>query len=783
MSGFNIIAGLRLNTGAFTSSLRGASVAVNNFSANSSKGMKGLQLSSAAAGVAIIAVVAALKSALNTMLEFSKATSELKAVLGGTQSEMKSLSQQAQELGASTVHTATQVVKLQIALARLGYSTDEILDMTKAILDLGTAMGISLQDSANLVGASLKAFNKDAKNATHFANVLAKATTLSALSFDKLKIAMPYAATSANQAGVSFERTAAMLGVMANKGLRASTMGTSLRRIFIRLSQKGLTFSEAMDKINNSTDKLSTSTNLFGVTAANAGIILAESTTEIDKYDVALQNSIGTTNEMAKIMADNLSGDITKVTSAWQGLVIAIDEGNGVMSTSLRYVMQKFADLLNILRSYANEDFNFFDAGAQEQFGSKNTQSLLNKKKLDITSGYTSANSAITEMNKLLAENKSMQEQITKLEERKLANVIPSLAEAKGKEIVALKLNILTNNALIKTHRDSIIANDSNIKSTLDLVAAQEAASKAAADALKLDEDIVKKREEAIKTANKLLDKYYLISIANNAALRDKETIVIWYKNEKAAIDSLNVSLEKQKELTNALNNARDAKNDKLMYADIDKQVSAFWDKENRAIGTRTGNINAGILPKDTNVELKTMNDYLMNSINLASQLASAFDLLGNAIADSIEGQDQVFANVTVGILKSINKIINALLAEMVIGVAAKEGSSKGIIGLAAAAIALPIAIGGLQAMINKNENKQNFAQGGIIGGTSFSGDKLVIGANSKEMVLTEGQQAELFALANGKGGVSGGQVEFEIRGDKLVGVLNNYNRKMSKIR
>jgi len=762
--------------------LKGASVALNNFSANSSKGMKGLQLSSAAAGIAVIAVVAALRSALNTMLEFSKATSELKAVLGGTKSEMKALSKQAQDLGSSTVHTATQVVKLQVALARLGFSTTEILDMTKAILDLGTAMGISLADSANLVGASLKAFNKDAKDSTHFADVLAKATTISALSFDKLKIAMPYAATAANQAGVSFERTAAMLGVLANKGLRASTMGTSLRRIFIRLAQKGLSFSEAMTMINDSTNKLTTSTELFGVTAANSGVILAESTGEIDKFDVSLQNAIGTTNEMARIMADNLSGDIIKVTSAWQGLVIAIDEGNSVMSKSLRYLMQEFADFLNVLRSYADEEFDFYDAGAQQQFGTKETQTLLKQKQDKINKSYTTANSAIKDMNKLLEENKLMQEKITSLEERRLSNVIPGIAEARGDEIESLKVNILTNNALIKTHREAIIANDGKRKAIRDLVKAQEEASKAAARNKIINEKLAEQRKKDNGTFDKLIDKYYLLSLINNKALQDKMAIVIWYKNEKAAIDSLNISLEKHKLLIEALDKAKGAKEDKLMNSDIDKQVASFWGKENKAIGVSTGNINAGILPEDTTKELKSLNDYLRKSVNITSQLASAFDILGNSISDAIEGQDQVFAKATVGVLRSINKIINALLAELIIGVMTKEGSSKGIWGLVAAAIALPIAIGGMNAMINKNQDKQNFESGGIVQGTSFSGDNINAGLNSSEMILTRAQQANLFAMANG-GGNTGGQVEFEIRGDKLVGVLNNHSRKMSKIR
>lgn len=74
------------------------------------------------------------------------------------------------------------------------------------------------------------------------------------------------------------------------------------------------------------------------------------------------------------------------------------------------------------------------------------------------------------------------------------------------------------------------------------------------------------------------------------------------------------------------------------------------------------------------------------------------------------------------------------------------------------------------------------FANGGIVPGKSFSGDKINARLNSGEMVLNASQQAQLFAIANG-GGLGGGSVRFEIEGDKLVGVLSNYTKKTSKMR
>lgn len=70
------------------------------------------------------------------------------------------------------------------------------------------------------------------------------------------------------------------------------------------------------------------------------------------------------------------------------------------------------------------------------------------------------------------------------------------------------------------------------------------------------------------------------------------------------------------------------------------------------------------------------------------------------------------------------------------------------------------------------------FAEGGIVGGTSFTGDKLFAQVNSGEMILNKRQQKNLSNMLG-----NGGQVEFVISGDSLVGVLNNKHNKRNLTR
>ena len=96
-------------------------------------------------------------------------------------------------------------------------------------------------------------------------------------------------------------------------------------------------------------------------------------------------------------------------------------------------------------------------------------------------------------------------------------------------------------------------------------------------------------------------------------------------------------------------------------------------------------------------------------------------------------------------------------------------------------AIAAVAALGAAVASAISSAKSQKFANGGIVGGSSFTGDRVTAQVNSGEMILNKTQQANLFKMANGS--VRGGQVEFHISGTDLVGVLNNQTRKNKLIR
>jgi hypothetical protein len=73
-----------------------------------------------------------------------------------------------------------------------------------------------------------------------------------------------------------------------------------------------------------------------------------------------------------------------------------------------------------------------------------------------------------------------------------------------------------------------------------------------------------------------------------------------------------------------------------------------------------------------------------------------------------------------------------------------------------------------------------SFSGGGIVGGTSYTGDRLTARVNSGEMILNATQQRSLFQMLNGGGSTGGGSSV--VRGEDIYLALRNYGRRTGKI-
>ena len=287
-----------------------------------------------------------IKNGLKTITEFEQQMANVKAITGATSEEFSKLTQSAKDLGASTQFTASEVGKLQEEYAKLGFSTQQILDASEATLELATATGSDLAQSAKVAAATINGFRLEAKDTQRIVDVMAKSFTSSALDLNKFEVAMSAVAPVAATVGMSLEETTASLGVLVDAGFDASTSGTALRNVLLDTQKAGISVSQAFDKIKNSVDPSSTALDLFGKRGAAVAITLANSTDKTASFTRELKNAQGAAEAMAKIVGDTLEGDVKRLNSAWEGLILNLGE-NG--QDAFRGIVQGATDLIGTL--------------------------------------------------------------------------------------------------------------------------------------------------------------------------------------------------------------------------------------------------------------------------------------------------------------------------------------------------------------------------------------------------------------------------------------------------
>lgn len=199
------------------------------------------------------------------------------------------------------------------------------------------------------------------------------------------------------------------------------------------------------------------------------------------------------------------------------------------------------------------------------------------------------------------------------------------------------------------------------------------------------------------------------------------------------------------------------------------------------SLGTTTGrnpteDIKSGYItvkPVEKKSAIQSNYDYA-DSLNAIGNVISSVTNLTN---EGAAGWLQYAANLVNSISSAIPAMEKLFAANQAIATsqAAASAAATPIVGWITA-------IGAIGAMMAAFASIPKFANGGIIPGNMFSGDRVPVMANSGEMLLNRTQQNNLFNLLSSGGGFGNAGtsqvVEFEIQYDKLVGVLKNGERK-----
>lgn len=147
--------------------------------------------------------------------------------------EMNTLMRQ---VGVETKYTAPQVAEAGKFLAMAGMNVDQIKQAIRPITDIALIGDTSLGETADLITNIMTAYEIPANRMNNAADVLTMTFTKANTTLIELAESFKYAGALAHQAGLSFETSSALFGVLGDAGIKGSHAGTVLRMMINNIS-------------------------------------------------------------------------------------------------------------------------------------------------------------------------------------------------------------------------------------------------------------------------------------------------------------------------------------------------------------------------------------------------------------------------------------------------------------------------------------------------------------------------------------------------------------------
>lgn len=285
---------------------------------------------------------------------FEAAMSKVSAISGASGKDLQSLTDKAKEMGAKTKFSASESAEALQYMAMAGWNTTSMLNGIDGIMSLAAADGLDLATTSDIVTDAITAFGLKASDSTHFADVLAKASSSANTNVSMLGESFKYVAPLAGAMHYSVEDVSVALGLMANASVKGSMAGTSLKTALSNLASPTDAMAEVMKKYKISmtdangealplidvikelrtkfsglseTEQTAAASTLFGKEAMSGMLaIINASDKDFNTLVKNIDNADGSAQKMADTMQNNLQGQITILKSGLEGLGIEIYE-------------------------------------------------------------------------------------------------------------------------------------------------------------------------------------------------------------------------------------------------------------------------------------------------------------------------------------------------------------------------------------------------------------------------------------------------------------------------
>lgn len=712
---------LLLNISDFDKNIKKAKGEIGTFE----KGITAMagKIGSALSGFAAFAGISvAIGDAVKASMEFEKSLSSLRSLTGVTAQELTFFKDEAIRLGSSTTQTASQVVD---AFKLIGSQMPELLknkealsSVTESAIVLAEAAEIDVPDAAKALTGALNQMGASSSQASEYINILAAASQQGSADIPYLNRAIENAGGAASSVGIQFNELVAAIEAIAPKITDAGSAGTNLRNIFLTLeSSTEMNLRPSVVGLSNALDNLSAkqldATELTKMFGKESVTAALALVSEKDKF-IELASGITDTNTALEQQRIN-NDNLAGSVAALQSTW----EGFILTMNDSSGALKTVVDYLTKIVEGARAAFSSLQALDEESY--KSGQKAFRTEKVQ---------NAIDDINEL--EKGGM------------------------------------------SRKDALDWEESLVKNLYKRAESLEEKKQAYEEAMSMYDETGDSRD---KQAYEQSKEVYMLA-RNEKQIRDE--ILDYIEKERQKLEGVN-NVQKSLNKETATGAKQEEKPTELQLASFNAENWANEEAKGLHNALRK-KIESGekikIVPIEVDLDKIDIVDEIQDplkdaQIKKAEEYTKTIQGIGYAMED-VNSIAQASGNQTVGFItetfSSIAQMIISLNSLAVANGVANAAALPFPANLAAIATVVST-IAGIFSSLPK------FADGGIIGGSSFFGDKMIARVNSGEMILNQSQQGRLFQMINS--GNSGGNVkvdgEIKVRGKAMYIAIRNY--------
>lgn len=304
------------------------------------------------------AIVGAAVAGGNAFMDFEYQVTAAGTKAGATAEQLQRMKTVAADIGRDFPITASEAAQGMDQLAAAGFDAEQTMAAMPGIVTAAVASGEDLASTSNVISSALAIWNLKTgdvqANTRRVADVIQMTANQTKMDMEGFGLAMQYAGAPAASLGITIEELGTAMGIMANNGLEATTIGTSLRSMLSRLAAPPKQAADAIQALGlqvkdssgnfvglenvinqmrtamsgmSDTQQIAYAKAIAGQEAYSGLLALIHTApADYDKVAEAIQNSSGSSAEAYQKMSQTTKGAIQALMSSIESIAITFGD-------------------------------------------------------------------------------------------------------------------------------------------------------------------------------------------------------------------------------------------------------------------------------------------------------------------------------------------------------------------------------------------------------------------------------------------------------------------------